>query len=195
MRHSLIAAQVAVLATIYRRSSLDCLVQQNEEAQRDELFGQSSATKSGRVNIEERRRQRAAAQRNAASRIGEGLAGESLHPHPSPAWLSLAPWRLLWVAALLVPVHTCPCASAYLSATLTLVSGDGMRASHTYKIATPTTCKRGVRVLQMGDSACCADEDREEIQEETQKQEDTFDQIGCALGDLKHMSHVSPLPS
>jgi hypothetical protein len=47
----------------------------------------------------------------------------------------------------------------------------------------------------MGDSACCADEDREEIQEETQKQEDTFDQIGCALGDLKHMSHVSPLPS
>ncbi|CAL5222338.1 g4687 [Coccomyxa viridis] len=79
----------------------------NEEAQRDELFGQASAPKSGRVNIEERRRQRAAAQRSAASRIGEGLA----------------------------------------------------------------------------------DEDREEIQEETQKQEDTFDQIGSALGDLKHMSH------
>ena len=39
-----------------------------------------------------------------------------------------------------------------------------------------------------------ADEDREEIQEETQKQEDTFDQIGSALGDLKHMSHVRPLP-
>ena len=36
---------------------------------------QGAAPKSGRVNIEERRRQRAAAQRNAASRIGEGLAG------------------------------------------------------------------------------------------------------------------------
>ena len=50
-------------------------MQVNEEAQRDELFGQASAPKSGRVNIEERRRQRAAAQRSAASRIGEGLAG------------------------------------------------------------------------------------------------------------------------
>ena len=51
-------------------------MQANEEAQRDELFGQASAPKSGRVNIEERRRQRAAAQRSAANRIGEGLAGE-----------------------------------------------------------------------------------------------------------------------
>ena len=50
-------------------------LQANEDAQRDELFGQASAQKSGRVNIEERRRQRAAAQRSAASRIGEGLAG------------------------------------------------------------------------------------------------------------------------
>ena len=53
-------------------------VQANEEAQRDELFGQASVPKSGRVNIEERRRQRAAAQRSAANRIGEGLAGESI---------------------------------------------------------------------------------------------------------------------
>ena len=36
----------------------------------------------------------------------------------------------------------------------------------------------------------CADEDREEIQGETEKQEEAFDQIGSALGDLKHMSHV-----
>lgn len=44
----------------------------------------------------------------------------------------------------------------------------------------------------MPESCCgCADEDREQIQEETEKQEDTFDQIGSALGDLKHMSHVS----
>ena len=50
-------------------------MQRNEEAARDELFGQQPAAKSGRVNIEERRRQRAAAQRSAAGRIGEGLAG------------------------------------------------------------------------------------------------------------------------
>ena len=37
--------------------------------------GSSLFAKSGRVNIEERRRQRAAAQRSAAGRIGEGLAG------------------------------------------------------------------------------------------------------------------------
>ncbi len=37
----------------------------------------------------------------------------------------------------------------------------------------------------------CTDEDREEIQAETHKQEEAFDQIGAALGDLKHMSHVS----
>ena len=30
------------------------------------------------------------------------------------------------------------------------------------------------------------------FKDETQKQEDTFDQIGSALGDLKHMSHVRP---
>ena len=36
-----------------------------------------------------------------------------------------------------------------------------------------------------------ADEDREDIQAETEKQEDTFDHIGSALGDLKHMSNVS----
>lgn len=58
------------LSTTYKAAS----VQANEEAARDELFGQS-APKSGRVNIEERRRQRAAAQRSAASRIGENLAG------------------------------------------------------------------------------------------------------------------------
>ncbi len=41
-----------------------------------------------------------------------------------------------------------------------------------------------------------ADEDREEIHAETEKQEEAFDQIGTALGDLKQMSHVSPiLPS
>ncbi|CAL8467459.1 g6997 [Coccomyxa elongata] len=74
----------------------------NEEAARSELF-----SKPGRVNIEERRRQRAA-QRNPAYRIGENLA----------------------------------------------------------------------------------DEDRDEIQAETHKQEETFDQIGAALGDLKHMSHA-----
>ncbi|CAK0787334.1 hypothetical protein CVIRNUC_010552 [Coccomyxa viridis] len=82
-------------------------VPRNEEAARDELFGQQPVAKSGRVNIEERRRQRAAAQRSAAGRIGEGLA----------------------------------------------------------------------------------DEDREDIQTETEKQEDTFDHIGSALGDLKHMSN------
>ncbi len=61
-------------------------MQQNEEAQRDELFGQSSVNKSGRVNLEERRRQRAAAQRNAASHIGNGLAGV----HSSPSFFGFA---------------------------------------------------------------------------------------------------------
>lgn len=36
-----------------------------------------------------------------------------------------------------------------------------------------------------------SDEDREEIQAETGKQEEAFDHIGAALGDLKQMSHVS----
>ena len=39
--------------------------------------------------------------------------------------------------------------------------------------------------------SCLADEDRDEIQAETHKQEEAFDHIGAALGDLKHMSHVS----
>ncbi len=51
---------------------LSNLMQVNEEAARNELF-----SKPGRVNIEERRRQRAA-QRNPAYRIGENLAGKSL---------------------------------------------------------------------------------------------------------------------
>ena len=51
-------------------------MQGNGEAARDELLGQQPVAKSGRVNIEERRRQRAAAQRSAAGRIGEGLAGQ-----------------------------------------------------------------------------------------------------------------------
>ena len=42
-----------------------------------------------------------------------------------------------------------------------------------------------------GPDTGCADEDREDIQAETEKQEDTFDHIGSALGDLKHMSNVS----
>jgi hypothetical protein len=50
------------------------IVQVNEEAARSELF-----EKPGRVNIEERRRQRQAA-RNPAYRIGENLAGESCRP-------------------------------------------------------------------------------------------------------------------
>ncbi|EIE24462.1 hypothetical protein COCSUDRAFT_65368 [Coccomyxa subellipsoidea C-169] len=74
----------------------------NEEAARNELL-----EKPGRVNIEERRRQRQAA-RNPAYRIGENLA----------------------------------------------------------------------------------DEDKEEIHAETEKQEEAFDQIGTALGDLKQMSHA-----
>lgn len=48
--------------------------QVNEDAQRGELF-----EKSGRVNIQERRRQRNA-QRNPAYRIGENLAGAGLCP-------------------------------------------------------------------------------------------------------------------
>lgn len=47
-------------------------IQVNEEVARNELF-----EKPGRVNIEERRRQRAAA-RNPAYRIGENLAGLKL---------------------------------------------------------------------------------------------------------------------
>ena len=55
-------------------------------------------------------------------------------------------------------------------------------------------CCQGV--LELPDWFKCgcsfgADEDREELQEETGKQEEAFDQIGTALGDLKQMSHVS----
>ena len=43
-------------------------------------------------------------------------------------------------------------------------------------------------------AALQADEDREEIQAETHKQEETFDQIGEALSDLKRMGNVSCPP-
>lgn len=147
------AAQEAVLPTIYRRPSLDCLVQQNEEAQRDELFGQSSANKSGRVNIEERRRQRAAAQRSAASRIGEGLAGESLPPHLlrlGCPWLpgDCSGWH--HCLNMCTPVHV----QAHTSQSwlIFLVMNWEHHTLH-QKCQSYETCKGVVRILQMGNSA------------------------------------------
>lgn len=60
--------------------------------------------------------------------------------------------------------------------------------------AVPVIGGRGIASEQLKAVALTlagADEDREDIQTETEKQEDTFDHIGSALGDLKHMSNVS----
>ena len=172
----------------------------NEDAARSELF-----QKPGRVNIEERRRQRAA-QRNPAYRLGEGLAGARTSGFWGSismtlgwaAWASRCSPQGCWSHAAypeaarsgcITAAGACYCVRCKELAGSRVMEGNGLQ--HAGHAAVAGALGQHGEVCSVW-PAHVTEEDREEIHVETEKQEEAFDHIGAALGDLKRMGHVRP---